>query len=92
MLEFYVELNSSAWVGPITEQITNRSPAPIYIDNSIVDYQRLYADTKDSVAIAEGDFKRFDSRLYLNFIMCAVSIAKCFYQLDGAQISNFKNI
>jgi hypothetical protein len=88
MPEFHVELNSSAWVDPITEQIKESSRGPIYIGNSIVDYQRLYNDTKNSISVLEGDLRRFDSRLYLCLIICAVSIARCYYDIDDKEIDN----
>ena len=41
------------------------------------------------MVIVEDDIKRFDSRLYLNLMICAVSIARYFYKLDDAQIDNY---
>lgn len=88
MPEFHVELNSSVWVDPITEQIKDAERGPIYIGNSIVDYQRLYSDTRNAVNVLEGDLRRFDSRLYINLIICAVAISRCYYDIHDECIDN----
>lgn len=38
--------------------------------------------------VLEGDWKKFDSSLYINIIICTVCILRCYYDLDDDEIDN----
>lgn len=86
MPEFHTELNSSLWIEQISNHIKQKGVGPIYLGNSIVKYERLLKDFGDSVRVIEGDWKRFDSRLYITNIIIGVSILRCYYDIDDEEI------
>jgi hypothetical protein len=49
---------------------------------------RLRKDIEDSEFILEGDFKRFDSTLYLIAITCGLSFIRCFFDLDSEYVDS----
>lgn len=86
MPEFHTELNSSLWIEQISNHIKQAGVGPIYLGNSIVKYERLVKDFGDSTRIIEGDWKRFDSRLYITNIIIGLSILRCFYDVKDDEI------
>lgn len=86
MPEFYSELNSSVWIEQIAKEIKFSEKGPIYLGNSLVKYERLLKDLKDDKNQIEGDWKRFDSRLYINNIIIGLSILRLYYPLDDENI------
>lgn len=88
MPEFHSELNSAAWIDPITDYIKYKKRGCIYIGNSFIDYQRLIRDTKYSQTILEGDIKRFDSSLYITDIIIATALCRLFYDINDESIDN----
>lgn len=97
MPEFHNELHDAPWIDQITEHIIEESRGPIYIGNSFVNYQRLNKDLQNSKIVLEGDWKRFDSTLYLPIISCAVAILRCYYKhrskfVDNHFISIYDNL
>lgn len=83
MPEFHNDICSSPWIDQITRSILERSSGPIYIGNSFLKFDRLVHDCEDSKAIFEGDWKRFDSTLYISAIIMGVAIMRCFYDLNS---------
>lgn len=83
MPEFHDELCSSPWIDRITEDIILQEKGPIYIGNSFVKFKRLEKDCEGAKTILEGDWKRFDSTLYLHMIIIGISILRCFYPINS---------
>merc|ERR1712238_467945 len=88
MPEFHNEIHSGCWTDPISSHIRDEAKGPIYIGNSFVDYQRLYKDMFKCKSIVEGDVSRFDSRIYVTFIVIAVAISRLYYDIDDEEINN----
>jgi hypothetical protein len=88
MPEFHSELNSSVWIEQITNALKLKGTGPLYIGNSLVKYDRLLKDFGDSSKVLEGDWKRFDSRLYITNIIIGLSIMRCFFDLEDESIDN----
>lgn len=86
MPEFHSEINSSIWMEQVTNHIKRESRGPIYIGNSIVTYDRLVKDIFDRGKCIEGDWKRFDSRLYITNIIIGLSILRLYYPLEDKEI------
>lgn len=86
MPEFHSELNSSVWVEQIAKEIKFNERGPIYLGNSIVKYERLVKDIRNDEFQIEGDWKRFDSRLYINNIIIGLSLLRLYYPLDDEEI------
>lgn len=86
MPEFHSEINSSIWFEQITNHIRTKNNGPLYIGNSIVSYERLMNDLEGMGKTVEGDWKRFDSRLYLNNIIIGLSILRLYYPLESEKI------
>jgi hypothetical protein len=86
MPEFHSEINSSIWIEQITNHIKRESRGPIYIGNSIVTYDRLVKDIFNRGKCIEGDWKRFDSRLYITNVIIGLSILRLYYPLEDLEI------
>jgi hypothetical protein len=79
MPEMHAELTAAPWCNKITDYFKEKARGPIYIGNSFLQYTRLNNDLKDSSFVIEGDWKRFDSTLYVKIITCALAIERCFF-------------
>lgn len=79
MPELHCELTSSPWCDAFIDRIKELATGPIYLGNSILDWFRLDRDISDSHYVIEGDWKRFDSTLYIKIITIALCIFRCFY-------------
>jgi hypothetical protein len=79
MPELHVELTSSPWCDNITNWLKESAKGPIYIGNSFLQFKRMEKDLEKSSFVLEGDWKRFDSTLYVKIITCAVAITRCFF-------------
>jgi hypothetical protein len=88
MPEFHAELTSGVWTDRITEFVKERKKGPIFIGNSSLEYNRLERTLENSKLCFEGDWKRFDSSLFITIIICAVAILRCHYPLDDDRIDN----
>ncbi len=86
MPEFYSELNSSVWIEQIAKEIKLSEKGPIYLGNSLVKYERFLKDLSNDKYQIEGDWKRFDSRLYINNIIIGLAILRLYYPLDDINI------
>jgi hypothetical protein len=86
MPEFHTELNSSVWIEQINKHLKINASGPLYIGNSLVRYERLVKDLGSNKNTIEGDWKRFDSRLYITNIIIGLSILRLFYDLDDEEI------
>lgn len=86
MPEFHCEMTSAPWCDAITDSIKFNGAGPIYIGNSILDWHRLNKDICDSTYVIEGDWRRFDSTLYIKMITMVVSLMRTFYPLDSEYI------
>lgn len=86
MPELHVELTSAPWVDLLTEKIKDVSSGPIYIGNSILEWQRLYNDLDGSSYVLEGDYKRFDSTLYIRIITAALAVMRCLFPIDNLYV------
>lgn len=86
MPEMHVELTSAPWTDLLTEKIIEVAKGPIYIGNSILEWERLKNDTCDSEFVLEGDYKRFDSTLYVRMITCALAIMRCLFPIDSEYV------
>lgn len=86
MPEFHTEINSSVWTSQISNLLKSRERGPLYIGNSIFRYERLLKDIDDREFCIEGDWKRFDSRLYITNIIIGVAIMRLFYDLEDENI------
>lgn len=88
MPEFHSELNSSAWIDPISDYIKYSEKGCIYIGNSFNKFQRLKTDLEGAGSIIEGDVRRFDSSLYITDIIIAVALSRLFYDINDESIDN----
>jgi hypothetical protein len=88
MPELHVELTSAPWFDEFTEEIKKVQKGPIYIGNSILNSGRLEKDIYDSEFLLEGDFKRFDSTLYITAITCGLSFVRCFFDLESSYVDS----
>jgi hypothetical protein len=88
MPELHSELTSAPWCDRITGFIKECASGPLYIGNSFLDYMRLNKDTNGSEFVLEGDWKRFDSTLYIKIITCAVAILRCYFPTDCKYTDN----
>lgn len=61
MPEFHCELTASPWCDSITDKFVSDSRGPVSIGNDILDWHRY------------GDWKRFDSTLYIKMIPMVLS-------------------
>lgn len=86
MPEFHSEINSSIWIEQISNHIRMKNRGSIYIGNSIVSYDRLIRDVIDCDRIVEGDWRKFDSRLYLTNIIIGLAILRLYYPLEDKEI------
>lgn len=82
MPEMHVELCSGPWTDEITEHLKEIGKGPVFIGNSLVKYKRLERLTEGTKFQLEGDWKRFDSTLYINIITAAVAILRCYFDLE----------
>lgn len=88
MPEFHTEINSSVWITQITNALKWKERGPLYIGNSIYRYDRLAKDIADRNFCIEGDWKRFDSRLYITNIIIGVAILRLYFPLEDEEIDN----
>jgi hypothetical protein len=88
MPELHVELTTAPWFDSFTDRIKEVQKGPIYIGNSILSSNRLKKDIEDSKFVLEGDFKRFDSTLYLIAITCGLAFSRCFYDLNSDYVDS----
>lgn len=88
MPELHVELTSSPWCDVFIDRLKEQSRGSIYIGNSLLDWPRLERDICDSSFLFEGDWKRFDSTLYLKIITCALTIMRCLFDHHDESIDN----
>lgn len=79
MPELHCELTSAPWCDAFIDRIKEVAAGPIYLGNSMLDWFRLNRDIQMSSFVLEGDWKRFDSTLYLKIITSALAIMRCFY-------------
>jgi hypothetical protein len=86
MPELHCELTSSPWCDFVTQRIKNLGIGSIYIGNNILKWRRLRRDIQDSSFLLEGDWRRFDSTLYINMITMVVSIMRTFFKHDSSYI------
>lgn len=86
MPEFHTELNSIVWIEQIANEIKRKQSGPLYIGNSFVKYDRVLKDSQNCKNIIEGDWKRFDSRLYLTNIIIGLSILRLYYDITDKEI------
>lgn len=86
MPEFASEINSTIWIEQITNHLKEKQHGPLYIGNSIVKYERLLKDLGDSKFCIEGDWKRFDSRLYITNIIIGIAILRLYFPLNDKTI------
>lgn len=59
---------SEVWIDPITDFLKRKKGGPIYIGKSFIDLNRLHKDWANSEHILEGDWKGFDSTMYIRLI------------------------
>lgn len=86
MPEFHTEILSSCWIDPITEHLVECGRGAIYSGNTYLKYER-YAKMLAGKSISyEGDWKGFDSTLYLNIILVSLSLLRCFYKFESDRI------
>jgi hypothetical protein len=86
MPEFHCELTSAPWCDAFMSRIKELAQGPIYLGNSILDWFRLNKDIKDSHYVLEGDWKRFDSTLYIKIITVALCIFRCFFEHGSSYV------
>lgn len=86
MPEFHCEINSSPWIDKITDYILRNKQGPIYIGNNILQFERFERDASNCKYTLEGDWKKFDSTIYIQSITISVAIMRCFYQNDNKRI------
>lgn len=79
MPEFHNELTSAPWCDEFSERLKELAAGPIYLGNSILDWFRLERDINNSSYVFEGDWKRFDSKLYIKMITIALCIVRCYF-------------
>lgn len=83
MPEFHCEINSSPWVDKITDYYLRVKDGPIYIGNNILQYERFEKDVSKSNFSYEGDWKKFDSSIYIQNITISVALMRCYYVNDS---------
>lgn len=88
MPEFHGEICDCVWTDQIIDFIKTEKKGPIYIGNNYSQYSRIVNDLKDCSSIIEGDVKQFDSSLYINDIIIAVSLARLYYDINDPSIDN----
>lgn len=88
MPEFHVELTSGPWTDQITDFFKNRKTGPIFIGNSFLDYERLDSALNIGGEVLEGDWRRFDSTIYVIIKICTIAVERLFYALDDENIDN----
>jgi hypothetical protein len=88
MPELHVELTSAPWCDAVISRILKLASGSIYIGNSLLDWPRLKTDLDDTTFTFEGDWKRFDSTLYLRMITCAVCIMRTFFDHNDEKIDS----
>ncbi len=86
MPELHTELTSSPWNDILTEKIVSVAKGPIYIGNSILEWERLKNDIDSSEYVLEGDYKRFDSTLYVRMITCALAVMRCLFDEESEYV------
>lgn len=86
MPELHVELCSAPWVDQLTDELKENKDGPIYIGNSLLEWHRLSKDLQNSKYVIEGDWKRFDSTLYIRIITVALAIMRTMFTLDDENI------
>jgi hypothetical protein len=79
MPELHAELTSAPWCDEFTNKLKEVSRGPIYLGNSILDWFRLERDLCKSKYVLEGDWKRFDSKLYIKMITIALCILRSYF-------------
>lgn len=89
MPEFHNEIVIAPWIDDITLHIKNKTYGPIYIGNSISDFTRLERDMQRSKSYIEGDWKRFDSSIYMRICFLAVGILRQYYDAFDARADIF---
>jgi len=88
MPDFHTELTSGVWTDAITDSLLEKGSGPIFIGNSLVKFERLGKLFEKAICAYEGDWKRFDSSLYINIIIAAICIVRCYFELDNIKIDN----
>jgi hypothetical protein len=86
MPELHCELTSAPWCDAFIDRLKELAKGPIYLGNSILDWFRLNKDSYDSAFILEGDWKKFDSTLYIKIITTALAVLRCFYPHNNKYI------
>lgn len=86
MPEFYSEINSLIWIEQVNLYLKSVERGPLYIGNSIFKYDRLVRDLENKKKCIEGDWKRFDSRLYITNIIIGIAIIRLYFPLDDERI------
>jgi predicted small metal-binding protein len=89
MPEFHNEIVMGPWIDAITNNIKHRKSGPIYIGNSISEFIRLERDINSNKSFVEGDWKRFDSSLYLRICLISICILRCFYHPKDVRADAF---
>lgn len=87
MPEFHQEIVSAPWNDRITAYYTDIDQGPIYIGNSFLDFERFERDVNKCKYTIEGDWKSYDSTIYLPMICIAMSIYRLFFN-DSARVDN----
>jgi hypothetical protein len=80
MPELHAELTSAPWAEAVTDKVKEVGRGPLYIGNSFLEYERLQKDIEYSYFVLEGDWKRFDSTLYIKIITAAVGVFRCLFE------------
>lgn len=88
MSKFHNELDSTIWIEQISDETKRVKNGPIYIEKSLIWYERFKRDTENCQNIIEGDWKRFDSRFYLTNIIIGLSILRLYSGLEDEEINN----
>lgn len=86
MPEMHVEITSGVWTDAITEHMKEVQSGPVFIGNSLVRYERLKNLIDGTAFQLEGDWSKFDSTLYLNVIIAALGILRCYFELNDDEI------
>lgn len=86
MPEFHSEINSSIWIEQLTNHFKDNARGPIYIGNSMYRYERLLKDIINNDNTIEGDWKRFDSRLYITNVIIGLAILRLYFDHDDREI------
>lgn len=88
MPEFHGELCDCPWIDQISDYVKEIGKGPIYIGNNLAKYDRLYKDFYKCSQVIEGDVVKFDSSLFINDIIIAVSLARLYYDINDEEIDN----